>query len=153
MYDTYEVRPGDNLQKIARYFQIPFKDLIQANQLEEIYDIPVGTVLRIPVEPSSAFEFYDIQKGDTLYSLAKKHNTTAELLAAINGLDLADYLYPGQKLLVPKEGILVYLTKPGDSIQTLASENGVNPNDFLVYNNRIYLLPEQIIAYKPRSDG
>ena len=46
---------------------------------------------------------YEIKKGDNLYNISKEFNVNTKLLAQLNGLDLDDYIYPGQVLLVPKK--------------------------------------------------
>ncbi len=44
---------------------------------------------------------YTVQKGDTLYALARRYGTTANNLASINGIALNSILRIGQKLKVP----------------------------------------------------
>jgi LysM repeat protein len=44
---------------------------------------------------------YTVGQKDTLYSIAKKFNTTVQQLQALNNLDNAD-LHPGQTLVVAK---------------------------------------------------
>lgn len=41
-----------------------------------------------------------VAKGDTLFSLAHRHNTSAEALSDLNGLEGTD-IYPGQELELP----------------------------------------------------
>jgi LysM repeat protein len=45
-----------------------------------------------------------VQKGDTLYGIAKKYKTTVADLRRLNGLGPNDAIYPNQKLLVAKGG-------------------------------------------------
>jgi len=44
---------------------------------------------------------YTVQKGDTLYGLARRYGTTAQTLANLNGISLNSILRIGQKLKVP----------------------------------------------------
>ena len=46
---------------------------------------------------------YVVQKGDTLWSIAKKYNTTIAELLKINDIEDSDRILPGQKLLVLKK--------------------------------------------------
>lgn len=80
-------------------------------------------------------------------------NIDMDDLASINGLEINEYLYPNQKLLVPKEGVYAYITKDGDTLINIADNLSINPEDILFYNKRIYLLPEQLIAYKIRDNS
>lgn len=42
-----------------------------------------------------------VQKGDTLFSLARKYNTTVDLLCQVNGIERNDILRLGQKIKIP----------------------------------------------------
>lgn len=56
---------------------------------------------------------HDVKKGDTLYSLAKKHNTTVDRLKQMNRQD-DDKIKVGQKLNVPEDADVI-----GDIIKKL----------------------------------
>ena len=43
---------------------------------------------------------YVVQKGDTLWEIARRYQTTVPLLADLNNIENADLIYPGQKLLI-----------------------------------------------------
>jgi len=42
-----------------------------------------------------------IQKGDTLFSIARKYNTTVDQICQINGIERDDILHLGQKIKIP----------------------------------------------------
>ncbi|NSW45674.1 MAG: peptidoglycan DD-metalloendopeptidase family protein [Bacteroidales bacterium] len=42
-----------------------------------------------------------IQKGDTLFSLARRYHTTVDQICQINGIDRNDILHLGQKIMIP----------------------------------------------------
>lgn len=46
---------------------------------------------------------YVVQKGDSLWKIAKRYNTTVEDLVQINEIENPERIYPGQKLLVLKK--------------------------------------------------
>ena len=148
---TYIVQVGDTIQSIADRFNVRKEDLIKENNLNDIYYLVPGLELIIPTtSKDSAFEYYTVKKGDNLYQIGKKYNLTTEVLANINGLELNEYIFPEQKLLVPKEGVFVYITKNGDTLNLVADELGIPRENILLYNDNIYLLPEQLIAYRIR---
>jgi len=150
---TYIVEAGDTIQSIANKFNISTQDLIRENDLQNIYYLVPGLELIIPTtSEESAFEYYTVKKGDNLYQIGKRYNITAEMLASINGLELNEYIFPEQKLLVPKEGVLVYLTKEGDTLNLVSEELGIPRDQIILYNENIYLLPEQLIAYRIRNN-
>ena len=43
---------------------------------------------------------YVVQKGDSLWKIAKKYRTTVDNIAAVNELEHPELIYPGQKLLI-----------------------------------------------------
>ena len=151
--EAYIVREGDTLISIAQTFGIRIIDLIEANSLENIYNLTPGTELIIPTNLPLGFTYYTVQRGDNLYQIAEKFNINMEDLASINGLELGEYIFPNQQLIVPKEGVYAYITKEGDTLLNIAESLSINPEDILLYNRRIYLLPEQLIAYKIRENN
>lgn len=50
----------------------------------------------------SSITLYIVRKGDTLWKLAKRFNTTVEDIAAINDIENPDLIYPGQRLIIVK---------------------------------------------------
>lgn len=151
---TYIVEVGDTIQSIANKFDVKAADLIRENDLQNIYYLVPGLELIIPTtSDESAFEYYTVQKGDNLYQIGKKYNITAEMLASINGLELNEYIFPDQKLLIPKNGVFVYITKDGDTLNLVADELGVPRDKILLYNENIYLLPDQLIAYRIKDNS
>lgn len=151
--EMYIVKEGDTLISVAQTFGIKIIDLIEANNLENIYELVTGTELIIPTNLPLGFTYYIVQRGDNLYRIAEKFNINMEDLATINGLEIGEYIFPEQKLLVPKEGVYAYITKEGDTLFNVAESLSINPEDILLYNRRIYLLPEQLIAYKIRENN
>lgn len=97
---------------------------------------------------SPFYSFYDIKKGDTLYKISKDFNVNTKLLAELNGLNLEDYIYPGQTLLIPKKEVSYYITKDGDTLYTVANVFGVKDSDIINQNKTVYLLPGQMIYFK-----
>ena len=45
---------------------------------------------------------YVVQKGDSLWKIAKKYRTTVDNIVAVNEIEDPDLIYPGQKLLIIK---------------------------------------------------
>ena len=91
---------------------------------------------------------YEIKKGDSLYKISKEFNVNTKLLSELNGLNIDDYIYPGQLLLVPKKDVSYYITKDGDTLKLVSDIFGVKEEDIIKNNNTIYLFPEQMIYYK-----
>lgn len=92
------------------------------------------------------FDYYKIEKGDTLYGIAKNYNLNPTLLASLNGLDINDYIYPDQVLLIPNSNYSYYITKEGDTLDGVAKTFGITTNKLLNENKVIYLLAGQMIV-------
>ena len=150
--ETYIVQEGDTILTVAHLFGIRVIDLINANHLEDVYFLTPGEELIIPTTRPFGFMYYTVEKGDNLYQIAQKYHISLDTLIAINGLENSEYIYPGQRILVPKEGVHAYITKEGDTLSAVSEELRVPEQDILLYNQRLYLLPEQLIAYKIRED-
>ncbi len=94
------------------------------------------------------FDYYTIEKGDTLYKISKEYNINPTLLASLNGLNTTDYIYPGQVLLVPNQNYSYYITKSGDTLDTVAKTFDIGIDKLIHDNNVIYLLEGQMIVKK-----
>lgn len=98
------------------------------------------------VNKDTYFDYYKIEKGDTLYKIAKMYNINPTLLASLNGLNMNDYIYPEQVLLIPNENYSYYITKSGDTLESVANTFDVSKDKILKDNNVIYLLEGQMIV-------
>src|SRR5690606_18247158 len=71
-----------------------------------------------------------------LYSIANRFRTAASRLAAWNGIENPDRIYPGQELIVAPGPKAVHTVKAGDSLWKIAREYGV-PMDALIEANGV----------------
>lgn len=94
------------------------------------------------------YDYYTIKSGDTLYQISRKYNINPELLSSLNGLNMNDYIYPGQMIMIPKGGYSYYLTKEGDTLDTVANTFGINVDELLKDNKVLYLLDGQLLVKK-----
>lgn len=90
---------------------------------------------------------YEVQKGDTLYSIARKNNTTVAKIAELNRLDANVSIKIGQKLKIPivsgtpnQNNLLnqeweLYTIVKGDTLYSLAKRYGIAQEDLLRKNN------------------
>ena len=99
-------------------------------------------------QESPFYEIYEIKKGDSLYEISKYYNVNTKLLAELNGLDLDDYIYPEQMLLIPKKNVSYYITKEGDTLNNVSRLFNVDEDILLEQNKTIYLQTGQMIFYK-----
>ncbi len=97
---------------------------------------------------SPYYTLYEIKKGDSLYKISKEFNVNTKLLAELNGLNIDDYIYPEQILLIPKKDVSYYITKDGDTLYTVSNIFDTKELNIVSQNKTIYLLPGQMIFFK-----
>lgn len=137
MYSVYEVKKNESLNDIAKKLNISLEELISLNN--NVNTIKEGQLIIIP--NGNQYNTYVVKKGDNLYNIAKRYNVEEKTIELLNGLKENEYIYPGQKLLIPKDN--VYITKENDSVKKLL-DSGIELDN--LYN--IYLQKDQIIFYK-----
>lgn len=146
MYDTYVILNDDTIDSIANKFNTSPEIIYQLNG-RNLSIIP-GNTLVVPKNNNNLFDYYTVNKGDTLYKIASDNNMDPDLLAELNGINKTDYIYPNQTLLIPKPGTILYITAVGDTLSGVLKGLNVDINKLLSQNGNIYLQPEQLIVYK-----
>lgn len=136
----YTVNNGDTIESIANKFGISVESLKQNNKINRL--IP-NSVINIP--NNKYYNYYIVRRGDNLGNIARTTGVDKSLLALINGLENYDYLYPGQILLIPKKGVKVYVTKSGDTIQSVLRSNRTSFDTLIKNNPNVYLYENQIL--------
>ena len=92
----------------------------------------------------------NLKEKQTFKQIAKNNNVDYKLLAALNGLNVNDYIYPNQTIMIPKKEVSLYITKEGDTLSSVTKSLNANLEAIINQNRRIYLLPEQLIVYKKK---
>lgn len=119
--ETYTIQPGDTLYRIAVRFRTTVTALATENGIVNPSIIFVGQRLRIPNHPinstltpfpSQLTTSYTVARGDTLYRIAIRFNTTVSRLIALNHLANPNIIYVGQSLTVPTETTIPIPTLP-----------------------------------------
>ena len=133
----YTVKSGDSLWSISRKFGVSVSELKEANNLSSNL-LSIGQNLIIPGKvPEKESDEYVVQKGDTLYSIARKFNTTVDNLKSLNNIT-TDSLAIGQILKIPGEESITgntYNVKKGDSLYSIAKMFNTTVNSIKSKNN------------------
>lgn len=147
---TYVVQKGDSLWSIANANNTTVDELANLNDLAT-NTIYVGQVLQIPNTGNSGITtpdvdtVYIVQKGDTLYSIALKYNTTPTAIMNKNNLT-SNVLSVGQTLTIPGDvestgndddviNTNTYIVQRGDSLYSISRAYGVSVDDLKRANN------------------
>ena len=112
--------------------------------------VPVVSTTAIPtttepadVGPASVL----VEAGDSLSKIAKRYDTTAEILAAINGICDVNQIYVGQKILLadaesetddgvdPEPISVTVIVEAGDSLSKIAKQYDTTVDDLMAAND------------------
>ncbi len=148
MFESYCLGKDESLEDVAQKYNTSVKVLQDINNLYYLDGLREGMELVVPTESKDYFNYYVVEKGDSLYAISKKYNINPELLASMNGLNMDDYIYPNQQLLIPKSGYSYYITAEGDTIDEVIKVFNSNKDKFLNENGTIYLMAGQLLVNK-----
>lgn len=89
--EQYTVQSGDTVYSIAKRHGLSVNDILNENPGINITELRVGHVINVPIDTSltikhESFTQYRVKKGDTLYSIARRFDTTPDALQKINKL-------------------------------------------------------------------
>lgn len=98
-YDIYLVKKGDSLYKIAKNYDITVSKLKEMNNLKSDI-LTINQELKVP-KSKEFYVIYKVQKGDSLYQIAKKNNTTVDEIKSLNNLT-TNLLSINQELKIPR---------------------------------------------------
>lgn len=130
---TYTVKKGDTLSQIAYDNKITTSELKKANNLSSDL-LKIGQVLIIPSKSTGEIN-YIVQKGDNLYTIANKYDTTVSDIKKLNNLS-ANTLQIGQVLKIPGSiNYNTYIVKKGDSLWKIANKYGTTVKKIMTANN------------------
>ena len=117
---TYQILPGDTLERIAQQYGTTVDLLAQQNNIDNVHQIDVGVILVIPtaipppatatlvptaapvtISTADAYTIYVVQAGDTLSQIAVDHSTTVAAISQLNGITNPRTIFIGQRLRIP----------------------------------------------------
>lgn len=148
MYEIYTIKFGDNINTILDKYNVTMDELMQLNGIIDLNNLKEGIQIIVPsMEDNNIYQYYTVEKGDTLCGIANKFDIDSNLLTKINGLEDNDYIYPNQTLIVPKDGVDIYLTNNNDTIKTVLNKLNITMEELVKKNKDIYLKEEQILVF------
>ncbi len=108
---------------------------------------------------------YVVSWGDTLFSIAARYGTTVNALMQANGIHNADFIYVGQRLLIPgatapipPSSATIYVVQSGDTLFSISMRYGTTVNALMqangLYNYWIFVgqtlkIPGQLPSPQP----
>ncbi len=123
--------------------------------------VPTHTPTPTPTTPPGTLGapiVHTVQRGENLFRIALRYNTTVEAVAAANGIRNPQLIYVGQKLTIPQGGSTTppgggrtHVVQPGENLfrialrygttaQAIAAANNL-PNIHLIYAGQVLRIP------------
>lgn len=97
---VYTVKKGDTLSGIASKYGTTYQKLAEYNNISNPNLIVVGQKIKIPNTETTTDNYYVVKRGDTLWSIAQKYNTTVAKLVELNKIQNPNLIYPNQKIKI-----------------------------------------------------
>ncbi|MDR1262728.1 MAG: LysM peptidoglycan-binding domain-containing protein, partial [Oscillospiraceae bacterium] len=135
----YTIHKGDTFFDIAKWNNVELAALLAANPGINPEKLEVGQVICVPLPPSGGNvpactgALYTIQKGDTLFDIARRNSIPINDLLVANPGVVPERLEPGQKICIPGGGGVspfcangtAYSIRKGDTLYAIAIQFGI----------------------------
>lgn len=133
--NIYTVKKGDSLWLIANKNGVSVDDIKNANNLTS-NTLQIGQILIIPGKKTSTKEItYVVKKGDSLWLIANKYDTTVEKIKSANNL-INNTLQIGKILTIPSSTeFFTYTVKKGDNLWLIAKNYNTTVDNIKKLNN------------------
>ena len=133
--NIYTVKKGDSLWLIANKNGVSVDDIKNANNLTS-NTLQIGQILIIPGKKTSTKEItYVVKKGDSLWLIANKYDTTVEKIKSANNL-INNTLKIGKILTIPSSTeFFTYTVKKGDNLWLIAKNYNTTVDNIKKLNN------------------
>lgn len=110
LVSVYTVRAGDDLETIAKLFNVSVNTIRWSNDLKKGQALKTGeTLVILPITGVK----HVVRKGDTIKSIANKYKGNIEEIVIYNDLILGEDLKVGETIIIPdgEEGTIVQTVK------------------------------------------
>lgn len=133
--NIYTVKKGDSLWLIANKYGTTVDELKSENNLKS-NTLSIGQTLIIPEKKENTNKIsYVVKKGDSLWLIANKYDTTVEKIKSTNNLK-SNTLSIGQVLVIPSSSeFITYTVKKGDSLWVIANKYNTTVDNIKKLNN------------------
>lgn len=98
--NRYRVRKGDSLSVIAMRFRTSPSRLARTSRISVDSILQIGQILEIPTDHPLPETSYTVQKGDTLWDIARRFSVTVDDLSRWNQISPTQPIRPGDILRI-----------------------------------------------------
>lgn len=105
----YTITSGDTLWNISRKYGVSVSTLMKVNNLKSADRLQINQKIWVsssekrpsPGDSSNQYQSYEVQAGDSLWSIARRYRVSLDLLMNVNGLNQQSRLRVGQQIRIP----------------------------------------------------
>ncbi|MBN1831232.1 MAG: LysM peptidoglycan-binding domain-containing protein [Deltaproteobacteria bacterium] len=175
-YRSHTVKRGESLSVIAERYGSSVRAIMTANNLHNKHYLRINQKLKIPLSKAAIASLdlsqdqasqikgeiieYTVRKGDSLWLIARRYQTTTKMIQSLNQLD-STLLSIGQVLKIPTSQTTAsvmgdtqtYMVRKGDSPYLIAKRHNMDLSIFLALNGlspRSTIFPGQILKTKSK---
>lgn len=142
----YIMRDTPNTEAIIVEYGFLDSSLDDVSQIKNSWEDYAEAVVRaladyanVPYIAPTGSNYYTIKSGDSLWSIAKKFNTSVDEIKSLNNLK-SNLLSIGETLAIPTEESspttdVTYIVKSGDSLWSIAQKYGTTVSNLKSLNN------------------
>ena len=132
MQTVHTLRPSETIEMLSARYRVPVCMIMRANGIKTVKDFERCRRVHIPrqcycnrFECDSDWKTVTAGPGDTLYSIARRHGVTMNILMKINTLESPDGIREGDQIRVPVMTGEIYSVREGETIEDIARSRGV----------------------------
>ncbi|MDK2895965.1 MAG: hypothetical protein PWP04_85 [Candidatus Atribacteria bacterium] len=148
----HRVEKGESLWVISRHYGVSMESIMSRNHLNPDSILAIGMELVIPTSSASSGQsststkvegfYYQVQKGDSLWTIAQKFGTSVDALSRANQLTNPEKLSISQSLWIPSAQrpagasgeYQTYQVRAGDTLWSISRSYGVALNQLMSIN-------------------
>lgn len=110
---THKVTKGDTLWSISKQYNLSLKLISDLNNIEDKDILSIGQIIKISQDnlPAADYNMHIVNKGETLWLIARKYNLSVELILATNDIANSELISIGQEMKIPSHKNAVAETK------------------------------------------
>lgn len=134
MLTVHNLRRTDRLEMLSAQYRVPVCMIMRANGIKTVKDFERCKRINIPRqcycnrcedEEKTGLKVYMVAPGDTLFSIAKRHGLTMNILKKANNLSDPESIREGDKLSIPILSGEIYSVREGETIEDIARRRGM----------------------------
>ncbi len=132
MQTVHTLRYAETVEMLSARYRVPVCMIMRANGIKTVRDFERCCRVNIPrqcycnrCENDADIKTVTAEPGDTLYSIARRHGVTMNILMKLNGFESPDCIREGDPIRVPVMTGEVYSVREGETIEDIARSRGI----------------------------